>query len=76
MHRSGTSAVTRTLNLMAAAPDNAAGFWESADIMAVHDRFLAAIGSAWDDPRPLPLAAFATVAATALSRRPAGHPPP
>lgn len=72
MHRSGTSAVTRTLNLlgaalpanlMAAAPDNIAGFWESADIMAVHERFLEAIGSGWDDPQPLDAAAFATPAA-------------
>ncbi|TAN70588.1 MAG: hypothetical protein EPN20_05450 [Magnetospirillum sp.] len=74
MHRSGTSAITRTLNLLGAAlpgnlmparPDNPAGFWESADIMACHDRFLAAVGSGWDDPLPLPAGAFSGLAAAA-----------
>lgn len=74
MHRSGTSAITRTLNLLGAAlpanllaarEDNPTGFWESADLMGIHDRFLAAVGSAWDDPLPLPAAAFRTAAAAA-----------
>lgn len=75
MHRSGTSAVTRTLNLLGAAlpgdlllPDdtqNPTGFWESAGIVDSHDRFLAAIGSRWDDPLPLPASAFTTTAARA-----------
>lgn len=68
MHRSGTSAVTRTLTLMGAqvpgtlmepAPgENPLGFWESREIVESHDRFLAAVGSCWDDMRPLPARAF------------------
>jgi GT2 family glycosyltransferase len=74
MHRSGTSAITRTLNLLGAAlpsnllaakHDNPSGFWESADLMQIHEHFLAAVGSAWDDPLPLPDSAFHTPAATA-----------
>lgn len=68
MHRSGTSAITRTLALMGAgipgtlmAPvvdDNPFGFWESREIMEIHDRFLAAVKSHWQDMRPLPERAF------------------
>ncbi len=73
MHRSGTSAITRTLNILGAAlpgnlmppqKDNTAGFWESADLMRIHDDFLGAVSSPWDDPLPLPDAAFHTHAAT------------
>lgn len=63
MHRSGTSPVTRVLSLLGAdlpanlldpgPTENETGFWESADIVAVHDRFLSAIGSSWYDPRPI-----------------------
>ena len=62
MHRSGTSALTRVLNLhgvalgdalMPAAPDNPEGFWEHAGVVAIHERLLAALGRTWDDPRPL-----------------------
>ena len=74
MHRSGTSAVTRTISAMGAAlphnlippmQDNSEGFFESADIVAVHDRFLEAIGSAWNDPRPIRPEAFGTEHAAA-----------
>jgi len=68
MHRSGTSAVTQALhllgldlpgNLIPANPrENPTGFWESADIVAAHQDFLAAAGSNWDDPTPLPVALF------------------
>ncbi|MEO0034615.1 MAG: hypothetical protein RLZZ501_638, partial [Pseudomonadota bacterium] len=54
MHRSGTSAVTQALHLLGlAVPDNLipadprenpTGFWESADIVAAHQDFLAAAG--------------------------------
>lgn len=63
MHRSGTSAVTRVLNLlgaelgqdlMAAAADNPGGFWEHREAVALHERLFSALGMAWDDPRPLP----------------------
>ncbi|WP_370307106.1 glycosyltransferase [Sinimarinibacterium flocculans] len=67
MHRSGTSALTRTLNLLGARlpgnlipaqTDNETGFWESTDIQQLNDRILAALGSRWDDCRPLNLDAL------------------
>jgi GT2 family glycosyltransferase len=63
MHRSGTSAVTRVLNLsgvalgddlMPPAPDNPLGFWEHQGIVSVHDALLVALDRRWDDPRPMP----------------------
>ncbi len=63
MHRSGTSAVTGALrlrgfelgrDLMAPAADNPKGFWEHAGVVAIHEKLLSALGSAWNDPRPLP----------------------
>jgi len=72
MHRSGTSAITRTLNLLGAAlpsalipakADNPAGFWESADLLQIHEDFLRSVGSAWDDPLPLAASVFHTPAA-------------
>jgi hypothetical protein len=62
MHRSGTSALTRVLNLhgadlgsdlLAAAEDNQAGFWENRRIVAFHEKLLSLIGSSWDDLRQL-----------------------
>ncbi|MES0874905.1 glycosyltransferase [Sinimarinibacterium thermocellulolyticum] len=62
MHRSGTSALTRTLNLLGARlpnnlipaqSDNQTGFWESTDVQRLNDRILAALGARWDDCRPL-----------------------
>jgi hypothetical protein len=74
MHRSGTSAVTRALNLLGAAlpsdlipsdaKENPAGFWESAAIIKAHDNFLASIGSSWSDPLPLPPETMRSEAAT------------
>ncbi len=57
MHRSGTSLVTRILNLLGvylgepdellpAAEDNKAGFWERQDIVALNDELLALAGGA------------------------------
>ena len=81
MHRSGTSALTRVLSLhgpalpadlLAGRVDNPRGFFESAGMVALDDRMLAALGRAWDDPRPLPpdapavLAGFAGDAAALL----------
>ncbi len=63
MHRSGTSAVTRVLNLlgvelgsrlMPPAPDNPGGFWEHLGVVEIHDRLLSDLGRSWDDFRPLP----------------------
>jgi hypothetical protein len=64
MHRSGTSALARVLNLLGArvpgnlaGPDrwNAKGYWESRDTIRIHDAMLEALGSRWDDDRPLAL---------------------
>ena len=65
MHRSGTSALTRLLNLhgavlgddlLPAGHDNPSGFWELREAVAIHVRLLAGLGMAWDDPRALPTA--------------------
>lgn len=67
MHRSGTSALTRTLNLLGAdlprnlhppKADNPTGYWESTDWIELHDELLAAHGLSWDSPLPLPAAAL------------------
>jgi hypothetical protein len=61
MHRSGTSMVTRLLNvcgvylgpddeLMPALPENAEGFWEHLGMVAVNDELLAHFGGRWDRP--------------------------
>ena len=61
MHRSGTSSVSRILNLLgcalpktlsSAGPDNPRGFWESMAIKELNERVLASAGSAWDDWEP------------------------
>jgi hypothetical protein len=58
MHRSGTSAIARVLNLRGAdlgrdllppKQDNERGFWENAAILALHERFLAAQQWHWHD---------------------------
>ncbi len=64
MHRSGTSATTRVVNLLGAdiasamlpvtPGDNDRGYWESAAVVEIHDQLLRALGSAFDDPFPLP----------------------
>jgi hypothetical protein len=61
MHRSGTSAVTRVVNLlgvpigrmdrlMAPQADNPEGFWEHLALMDVNDKVLARLGGSWDAP--------------------------
>lgn len=61
MHRSGTSALARLLNLAgcefgppdAAMPpdvDNPLGFWERLDAYELHEWLLGSCGSAWDRP--------------------------
>ena len=61
--RSGTSALTRVLNLLGAmVPDrtlppglgNDKGFWEPSDIVALNDEILRSFGSDWYDTSPLP----------------------
>ena len=64
MHRSGTSALTRVLNIagcdlpktlmkLKSYPGNVAGFWESQAIMDLNQEILISAGSFWDDWRPL-----------------------
>lgn len=59
-HRSGTSAVTRVLNLLGAnlpqhlMPGNSAnppGYWEPLRLVQLNDDLLASLGSYWDDWR-------------------------
>lgn len=64
MHRSGTSALTRVLNLLgvdlserlmqAAADNNETGFWEHQGVVDLHEAALTHLKRAWDDPRPMP----------------------
>jgi glycosyltransferase involved in cell wall biosynthesis len=81
MHRSGTSAVTRCLNLLGAgvggkllapAQDNRSGFWEHADVVAIHEELLMGLGRTWHDARALPegwlLSAAASKAHDKLAR--------
>lgn len=65
MHRSGTSALTRTLSLggadlperlMAPSSSNETGYWESKALVAFNDRLLADLGSTWRDWGRLDLA--------------------
>ncbi len=72
MHRSGTSAMTRTIHAMGAAlpsnlidpsPDNEEGFWESEEIVRIHNDFLVAVGHGWNDPRTPTQAMFDSPAA-------------
>jgi len=62
MHRSGTSALTRVINLadwtgaktlMRAAESNEAGHWESLPVVKIDDRILAALDRGWADPKPV-----------------------
>lgn len=59
MHRSGTSLVTRLVNMMGAyfapekaalgfAADNPKGFWERRDVLQMNDALLAANGCGWN----------------------------
>ncbi len=63
MHRSGTSALARVINLLgaqlgqdllAAAPDNPKGFWEHRGLWVVHERIFDRLGTWYDDIIALP----------------------
>ncbi|MBE1162903.1 sulfotransferase family protein [Dyella acidiphila] len=63
MHRSGTSAVTRVVNLLGAnigrnilppGAGNSEGFWEHADAMLTNHYLLESFGRSWFDIRRLP----------------------
>jgi len=62
MHRSGTSALTRVLNLLGCAlpealvgpsESNELGHWESASAVVLNDEILASAGSNWNDWGPI-----------------------
>ena len=63
MHRSGTSLVTRLVNLLGAdlgshlmppGPDNPKGYWENLDVVEAHEALLASLDSPWTALTPLP----------------------
>ncbi len=65
MHRSGTSAVARVLNLLGIylgshedllppQKDNLTGFWELSEVQQLHDEVLASLGRTWDTTLALP----------------------
>jgi hypothetical protein len=58
MHRSGTSALARGLqmlgvylgnNFLSPRPDNPTGYWEDRNICEINERLLAALGLKWED---------------------------
>jgi hypothetical protein len=58
MHRSGTSAIARGLqmlgvylgnNFLGAKPDNPTGYWEDRNIYEINERLLAVLGLKWED---------------------------
>lgn len=74
VHRSGTSALTRCLNLLGMdlgsnllSPEkmNAKGFWEHADAVRINDQLLEAFGLYWYDLGPLPSGWLTSAAANA-----------
>ena len=77
MHRSGTSALAGVLGLLGASlpknmlPPNAfnpKGFFESTEIVALHDELLFGLGSSWYDYRPLDPSMFNSAAAAIKPR--------
>jgi hypothetical protein len=81
LHRTGTSAVTRLVNLLGAdiahdllppGPDNSRGYWESYAVLEIHDRLLQTVTAAQDpsfDPTPLPIDWLATNVAREAKRQ-------
>src|SRR5215467_9657005 len=65
MHRSGTSAAARLMNLlgvylgdeahlMGSHPENPKGYWEYRPILALNEEILGRLGGTWDEPPSLP----------------------
>jgi hypothetical protein len=76
--RSGTSALTRVLNLLGAALPaktlaanygNERGYWEPSSILALSEEILSVHGSDWHDPRAFPKAWFASSEAAVFVER-------
>jgi hypothetical protein len=77
MHRSGTSVLTGTLGLLGAAlptdlveaaPSNPKGHFESRSVYNIHERLLAALGTAWYDFRAIGPEALRSVIAPSSSK--------
>jgi len=79
MHRSGTSAITRCLNLYGATlpegllqpvkNDNDLGFWESQRLMELHDEILASQGGSWESLSCIPVQWFVSAEAKVYKNR-------
>ncbi len=78
MHRSGTSALTRVINLLGADiahdlipphPENLRGYWESAAVIRIHEDLLQSLGSFNEDPLSLPAGWEGSCAAQCAERR-------
>ncbi|MFC4076930.1 sulfotransferase family protein [Salinithrix halophila] len=65
MHRSGTSLITRAVNLLGADvghankllpphQTNPTGFWEHSEIVQIHNQILKTLNRSWDTTKPLP----------------------
>jgi hypothetical protein len=63
MHRSGTSALAGLVgklgvplgdHMLEPGSDNPKGYWEHREVVSVHERLLAGLGSRWDDVRAFP----------------------
>ena len=69
MHRSGTSALARVVDLLGVplaadglldpAADNPAGYWEPVDLTVLNETLLLRLGGSWQAPPPLELTAHA-----------------
>jgi len=81
MHRSGTSVLARTLNLLGVAvgdegdllpahpTDNPTGYWERSDVVASHDEFLTTGGYSWSRVAGLKASGFDLAARQTLEKR-------
>ena len=78
MHRSGTSALARVVNLlgaslggnlMGATPANPRGHWERLDIYDLHETILRELGTTWDDFCPIDMALLTGPRASAWRAR-------
>ncbi len=81
MHRSGTSLIARTLNLLGLwlgpedhlmppiADNNPAGFWENSLLMAINDDILATLAGNWHELPRLAAGWEASPELAALRRR-------
>jgi hypothetical protein len=83
MHRSGTSALARVLNLMGCyagdesafnptQPDNPKGYWERRDVWALNERTLALLSASWCRVGDLDLAQLSQAARRDLEGRARG----